>query len=313
MDFIPENKLLKFNPDTLQAVRKEINLDNPGEMKQAVNILREWIQQQPHFKKKDFGDHLLEVVIVSGKGSMERAKRQMDKLCTMRSLWPHFFNVEDIRTEFADTINNGSLALMPNLTKEHHRLIVINKAKPETTSNMLLQHYRLGVCTSDYLRANDYVNSYQYILDLRQANMADFLTSFNLTDFRQIYTILVDCYGMRIKGIHIVSNSKLIDTFIGILKQFLKPKLIARLRHYNDIDELVNVIGAEYLPKEFGGTERSIRDIQEDWIEELSSKRNMERMREMREACTDESLRPKGSFSEDYAGMPGTFRLLTVD
>lgn len=29
-------------------------MEKPGEMKRAVNILKEWIQQQPHFIKKDF-------------------------------------------------------------------------------------------------------------------------------------------------------------------------------------------------------------------------------------------------------------------
>ncbi|XP_022129962.2 uncharacterized protein LOC111003641 [Pieris rapae] len=313
MEAIQENKLLRSHPDTLQAVRNEINLAKPGEMKAAVKILKEWVQQQPHFKKKDFSEHMLENTIVVGKGSMERAKRQIDKVCTMRSLWPHFFAIEDIRTDCAETIEDGCIAVMPNLNKEHHRVLVVKVGKSTMTSQKLLQHYKFGVCVSEYLKAHDYVNSYHYVLDLRQANMTDFLKSFNLTDFRQIYTILVDCFGMRIKGIHLVSESKLVDTLIGILKQFLKPKLISRLHHYSDVDQLAKAVGEEYLPQDVGGKERCARDIQDDWLTELSSKSNMEYMRMMREATIDESLRPKGDFSQEYAGMPGTFRLLTVD
>ncbi|XP_038221973.1 uncharacterized protein LOC119839646 [Zerene cesonia] len=308
-----KNKLLQVYPNTLDEVRKEINLGKPGEMEQAVKLVREWIQQQPHFKKKDFTDTYIEANIVASKGSTERAKKAIDKACTMRTLWPHFFNVKDIRTEYAEIHDIGSLAIMPQLTKEHHRIVYINFNKPITKSTQILQHYKFGCCIVDSLRRFDVVGNIQYILDMRQANMANFLTSFNLMEFRQAYSIFIDCYSFRIKGIHVVSSSRLVESFIGILKQILKPKLISRLHHYPDSDGLIKVLGKEYLPSDAGGNQKSAKEIQDDWIEALSSKENMEYLRNINEGGTDESLRLKSSFNEDYAGMPGSFRLLTVD
>ena len=54
MEFIPKNKVLEYRPNTLTEVRKLYDLDKPGRMQDAINILNEWVQKQAHFKKKDF-------------------------------------------------------------------------------------------------------------------------------------------------------------------------------------------------------------------------------------------------------------------
>ncbi|KAH9637004.1 hypothetical protein HF086_016286 [Spodoptera exigua] len=48
------DRILRFRPDTLLEVRKELNLDKPGRMNEAIDILEDWVQKQPHFAKKDF-------------------------------------------------------------------------------------------------------------------------------------------------------------------------------------------------------------------------------------------------------------------
>lgn len=48
-----ETKVLKFNPNTLEDVRKQHGLDYT-KMCEAIDILREWILKQEHFVRKDF-------------------------------------------------------------------------------------------------------------------------------------------------------------------------------------------------------------------------------------------------------------------
>lgn len=54
MEQIPEDKYFKYNPDTLIAMRKVYNLDQPGQMDEAIDLLDAWIKKQSHFVKKDF-------------------------------------------------------------------------------------------------------------------------------------------------------------------------------------------------------------------------------------------------------------------
>ncbi|XP_022129804.2 uncharacterized protein LOC111003535 [Pieris rapae] len=314
MEFIPQNKLLKVKADTLKVIRDEINLGKPGEMKSAVKILKEWVQQQPHFKKKDFGEHFLETTIISGKGSIERAKKQIDRVCTLRSLWPQFFGVIDIRKEFADIFAIGHFGVLPEVNENNHRVFVAQVNGNILKSSQLLNYYRYAICFGEYMRTHDYYVSYHYIVDLRQTDMTAFLASCNPIEMKQALTILIECYGIRFKGLHFITNSKhLIDMLITILKQILKPKIIQRLHHHATCDSLADFIGKDYLPVELGGTAASMQDIHNKWVEVLSSKENMEYLRAMDDVGTNEALRPNVQFNEEYAGVTGTFRFLSVD
>lgn len=55
MDFLPDNKILKFQPDTLKEVRSCFDLDK-SKIEQSFEILEEWIQKQHHFVNKEFGE-----------------------------------------------------------------------------------------------------------------------------------------------------------------------------------------------------------------------------------------------------------------
>lgn len=53
--------------------------------------------------------------------------------------------------------------------------------------------------------------------------------------------------------------------------------------------------------------------VSDDWVKELNSEEFTKYRIEMNKACTDETLRPVSSFNDQYVGMPGTFRTLTLD
>lgn len=54
MESLPKSPVLNFPPDTLNVVRKSWDLDGPGRMNDAIDILDEWIKKQQHFVKKNF-------------------------------------------------------------------------------------------------------------------------------------------------------------------------------------------------------------------------------------------------------------------
>ncbi|CAK1541709.1 unnamed protein product [Leptosia nina] len=308
-----QDEVLQFNADTLDSMRKEINLARPGEMEEAVNILKTWIQQQPHLKKKDFSDHYIEATILTAKGSVEQAKKQIDKICTMRTLVPQFFGITNLPEDIKNVLGVGSVVIMPKLNKLNQRIYVLQVHGPVTSSSQFLDFYRFGFVLGDYMKEHDYITSYQCVVDIRKANISDLVGYMNPMELRQVLTLIVECYGLRIKGIHLVSNSKLIDTFIGILKTLLKPKMVQRLQHHTDCSSLVEAIGKEYLPEDLGGTEPTIKETRARWTEVLYASKFLDYLREMNKATTDENCRPRHKFNEEYAGMPGTFRVLSVD
>lgn len=50
-----------------------------------------------------------------------------------------------------------------------------------------------------------------------------------------------------------------------------------------------------------------------EWVDELSGEEHVEYMKMMNKACTNEKLRRRDKFNQEYMGMPGSFRNLSVD
>ncbi|CAK1541492.1 unnamed protein product [Leptosia nina] len=304
--------LVKLKPDTLQVVLQEIGLGKPGEIEDAIEKLKEWIHQQPHFKKRDYHEHFLKTTIIMS-GSLERAKKQIEKMCTMRTFCPKIFGVQNVKKEFSYILEHGSFITMPEITDQNQRVFIASVHGKISNSSQLTDFYRYGFCFGEYLKRHDCIGKYHYIFDLRQANMMELLAVSNPLEMKQSFTILTECYGVKIKGIHFVTKSKLIESFFTILKQFLKPKMVQRLHHHSSTDTLVEIMGEKFLPSDLGGTGPSTRELHNKWVEALSSEESTKFFQEMNEALIDESLRSTFELSEEYAGMAGSFRTLTVD
>ncbi|XP_045493131.1 uncharacterized protein LOC123692430 [Colias croceus] len=313
MDKIANKKCLVLHSNTIEMVRKEINLSRPGEMKEVINILKEWVKMQPHFKKKDFPDSYLERCIVASKGSVEKAKNRLDKMCTMRTLMPEFFEDKDLTKDFKELFETVILTICPKLTKEHQRVFVIKAYKNPSSSKLFTTFFKYGVYLAEYERKYDYIAGFRIVYDFRNLDLINFVSKLNIVETRHAVSLFMQGYGLKIKGIHIISDSKGVDLFVNIIKQILKPKLASRISTHKTFEEIHDIVGKDVLPAELGGYERPIKEIHEDWIAELGTEENMEYMREMNKAGTDETLRSRDKFNEDYAGMPGTFRVLSLD
>ncbi|CAH2238877.1 uncharacterized protein LOC120628455 [Pararge aegeria] len=313
MDFVPKDMILERRADTMQYVRKVFDLDQPGAMKDAVNILTEWVQKQSHFNKKDFRSFYLETTILGCKGSVERAKTQMDKICTMRTVLPQFFGAFNPKTDFEHLYDVANSLMLPKLTEEHHRVFVCKFYDVEWDASQGIHFFRHNITLAEYAKVHDYLSGFIVIIDFTEANLMDYVMKLNLVQLRQAMTIYIEGYGMRIQAIHLISQSKFVDTLVTILKQVLSAKVASRINIHKSHEELHKYISKDILPKDFGGEERSLKKLQEDWVEVLSSQEHLDYLREMDSATTNEAFRQKDKFSEQYAGMPGTFRLLSVD
>nr|ATY51911.1 CTD22 [Heliconius melpomene] len=313
MEFIPKNDILEFRPNTLVEVRKLYNLDKPGRMQDAINILNEWVQKQSHFKKKDFSSFYLETAIVACKGSIEKAKSQIDKICTMRTLLPQFFGDYNIKNDFGRLNEVAKVVMLPKLTEDFYRIYLCKFKGPPHDSSEFMSFYRANIILAEYLKIHDYLSGFMIIIDYSDVNLMDYVSKINPVELRQAMSIYIEGYGMKIKAIHIISPSKLIESLVTIMKQVLSPKVAGRINVHKSVEELRKVVPKSVLPKDYEGEEKSIQELQDQWLDILSSEENLNNLRDMNAAATDEAFRSTDTFSEQCAGMPGTFRLLSVD
>ncbi|KOB69774.1 putative CRAL/TRIO domain-containing protein [Operophtera brumata] len=343
MESIPDNPLLKFNPTTLEDVRKCWNLDK-GRLEQSLDILEEWISKQNHFINKSF-----------------------NKLCTLRTLLPKFFISGDVKKNYAelskiyaeylmmheytngfiiivDYRNINILEAMKNLNLlEFQQLITIllegyggrlrgihflshsnmvdlffTTFKPMLSAKIASRvHFNRDIEElhgyAEYLMMHEYTNGFIIIVDYRNINILEAMKNLNLLEFQQLITILLEGYGGRLRGIHFLSHSNMVDLFFTTFKPMLSAKIASRVHFNRDIEELHGVVDKELLPAEYEGKQKSTEELNNDWFEVLSSEEHEKHLAEMKASNTDESLRTPDKFNEQIMGLPGSFRTLTVD
>uniref|UniRef100_A0A2A4IUI0 CRAL-TRIO domain-containing protein n=1 Tax=Heliothis virescens TaxID=7102 RepID=A0A2A4IUI0_HELVI len=306
------DSLLKLRKGTKENVRKIFNLDKPGRLEEAINILREWIQKQDHILKKDWSADYLEKTLIASKGSVEKAKQHLDRLCTMKTLVPKFFEVTNVK-DLPTILDMAMVMPLPTQTEEYYRVILVKLDTKEVKPEYFTMYFQYCFSAVEYIKAHDYANGFILIYDCRELNLVDVITKISTVELQQFITVLIEGYGARLKGIHIISESKAVEMLLNILKQFLSEKIGNRLHVQRNIEDLPKVVPKGILPVEYGGNEKSIKVLQEEWLEALSSEKHVEYVKMMYEARTDETRRNAGKFNEEYMGMPGSFRNLSVD
>lgn len=68
-------------------------------------------------------------------------------------------------------------------------------------------------------------------------------------------------YGMRIKGIHIYTQSMAIDALVSIMKQGTSPKVANRYKVHKTLESVYDYIPKDILPVEYGGKEKPLFDL----------------------------------------------------
>ncbi|XP_049879561.1 uncharacterized protein LOC126376287 [Pectinophora gossypiella] len=313
MEYLPKNEILEFNPDTFEFVRKTFGLDKPGAMSEAVDILEEWIKKQQHFTTKKISREFLERVIIANKGSIERSKERLDRLLTLRTLSPKFFKNYDARYDFQGIQNIITYVLLPKLNKDHERIFLCRVVGKKFSPQMYLDGYRFSILFAQYIKAHDYASAYHVVIDYRAVDVANMLANANISDLREGVATHMEGYGLRLKGVHILTDSHLVDAIISIAKQVVSAKIGQRIHTHKKLDTLYDYIPKELLPVEYGGKERPIMQLHADWMKIFSSEEFRQYWKDMIAIKTDESLRQTDKFNEQYMGMPGTFRTLSVD
>ncbi|KAI5638803.1 CRAL/TRIO domain-containing protein [Phthorimaea operculella] len=313
MENLPKDKLLQYNPDTLEEVRKLFGLNDPEAMKDAVDILDEWVKKQHHFTNRNIDRRYLEATIIISKGSLETAKSRLDKSCTIRTLMPHMFKIYDIRQIFQAELKCVTQAALPKMTKNNERVVIHKVAAKELDPAVTLYFNYTLPAFAEYVRRNDYAVSNHFVVDYLDAEVLELTKRLTITDLQETVTYGLGCCGFRLKGFYVISSSKLIEGIVTLFRKVLGAKLGSRIHVLKDRESLNKIFDKEVLPKDYGGFEKPLAELQEEWLNIITSKEHLEYLKEINSCCTDESKRQNCLFNQEYMGVPGSFRKMNVD
>ncbi|XP_045455371.1 uncharacterized protein LOC123665065 [Melitaea cinxia] len=306
MSSVTNSSVIEFNSDLVQHLRSLYGLETQERFDEAINILIEWIKKQDHLIQKDTRRDYLGKLIIFCKGSVEKAKVKYDRICTYRTLLPEYFEPFDKKN-----LGNMNSCFLPTPVKDDYRVFIL-KTYSGRFSRGFFNYYKFMLMISEYLQTYDYCNNILAVVDHFEADLQDIIKNTNVVELRNVLSIITEGYGLRVKGIHILTTSKAVDFFLQIFKQAVNSKIAQRIHVHAKIDTLYEYVPKDSLPLDYGGKEKSIETLSNNLINALTSKEFLEHYNVMKQFRTNEACRSQDKYS-DHMGLAGSFRKLDID
>lgn len=150
-----------------------------------------------------------------------------------------------------------------------------------------------------------------FILDAAVATAAHF-AKFSPTIVKKFLICVQEAYPVKVKEVHVINVSPLVDTIMNFVKPFVKEKIRNRIHFHNTMDSLYKFVPKQMLPNEYGGNAGSIIDLNEQWRQKMREYTPW--FKEQENSKANEALRPGApKTADDLFGMEGTFRQLSID
>ncbi|XP_022907056.1 alpha-tocopherol transfer protein-like [Onthophagus taurus] len=304
--------LIQPDADMQVLIRKELNED-VNTRDADLQTMKEWLAKQPHLP--DTWDEQRIMTFLRGcKFSLEKCKRKLDMYFTMRTACPELFTNRDIKLpELMDLMKVVNIPPLPGLTPDGKRVIVLRGLERNYSALSVADAMKIVLMIGDVrLEAEETgVAGDVYILDASVATPTHF-AKFTPAMVKKFLVIVQEAYPVKLKEVHVVNVSPLVNTIIEWVKPFLKEKIRNRIHVHSDMESLYKFVPKDILPEEYGGSAGKIQQFHDDWIKRLDE--NTAWFKEQENIKADESKRPgKPTNYDDLFGVDGSFRQLSID
>lgn len=75
-----------------------------------------------------------------------------------------------------------------------------------------------------------------------------------------------EAYPVKLKEVHIINVSPLVDTIVNFVRPFLKEKIRQRIHFHSDLESLYKFVPKKMLPKEYGGDAGTMADLTGEFL-----------------------------------------------
>ncbi|CAH1107945.1 unnamed protein product [Psylliodes chrysocephalus] len=300
--------LLMVSDAEKKAIFKHYNMSE-RDFEEIVEIVREWYLKT-RLPKEDTINEKIKVALFNCKMEIEKTKRCLEGYYRVRTIHTDIFDrLVPNTTSYALAKSLSKIAVMPKLTPDLCRITIFRVDNPHESAPDGLIYEVLPLMSVEYrLFSGDYFYSNILIIDL---------TDFGLKNLMKytphVCNTLINCMigvCIRFKNIHFVNLPHIFDKVIGLLKYFLPSEFHDKVRTHQNIESLHEYIPKEYLPSNYGGTQCSLEEIQDNWCKTFESKE--EEFKKLLTAKCPDFLEDKIRQKENF-GIEGSFRKLTVD
>ncbi|KAF7993696.1 hypothetical protein HCN44_010291 [Aphidius gifuensis] len=304
--------LIQPTEEMSKLIRVELN-ENVATRQNDLEYIKEWLKKQPHLPDS-FDDYRLMTFLRGCKFSLEKCKKKLDMYFTMRGAAPEFFTNRDVtRPEMKELVKMIQIPPLPGLTKNGRRVILMRGLDKDLPTPNVGEAMKLVMMIGDVRLKEELVGvaGDVYILDAAIATPSHF-AKFTPSLVKKFLICVQEAYPVKLKEIHIVNVSPIVDSIVNFVKPFLKEKIRNRIFMHSNIKTLYEYIPQEILPTEYGGNAGTVKEINDTWMKKLEDYTPW--FKEQETVVSNEALRcGKPKTQDDLFGIDGSFRQLSFD
>ncbi|XP_045503267.1 alpha-tocopherol transfer protein-like [Colias croceus] len=295
-----------------QKIREELN-ENPETRDKDLEHIKEWLKKEPHLPD-EFDDQRLMTFLRGCKFSLEKTKRKLDMYFTMRTAVPEFFTNRDVTIpELQEILKIVQMPPLPGLTPDGRRVVLMRGLDKDAQTPNVADAFKLALMMGD-VRLKEEIEGVAgdiYILDASVATPTHF-AKFTPTLVKKFLVCVQEAYPVKLKQVHIINVSPLVDKIVNFVKPFLKEKIRERIFIHGDANELYKHVPQDMMPAEYGGKAGPMDDLHNAWVKRLEEYK--EWFAEQENVKANEALRPgKPTNYDELFGIDGSFRQLVID
>ncbi|XP_050501111.1 retinol-binding protein pinta-like [Diabrotica virgifera virgifera] len=296
--------LMNDREKVLQAFEK-----TEKDLAEDVIVIKEWIKSQPHLPEVP-STSIIESFLVTNKFSIEKTKNKLDMYYSIRTMIPECFkNSHPNLPHMIEITKYVQYIPLPKLTKDMFR-VNISKLSGNPKYFDVYNFFAHQININEIRLHEELILGDVLLVDLKDVSLGH-MVKVTPQHIKKAVLVLEKVFSNRIKQIHLVNPSTSVDMLVSVLKSTLKQKLADRIQVHNNIETLLNHMSSEILPKEYGGTERPVAELQELWKQKLQQ--YGDRFDKLELLKVNEKLRPTPLHNDEVLGYYGNFKTISVD
>lgn len=199
---------------------------------------------------------------------------------------------------------------LPKLTDKQERVLIwkVNGDDPDDysfhQSSILMLTIALLLMTYDYSIGEIMVIDYSGFSFGHFTKMYPHIVS-------KLMKLYMEAFSARLISIQYINCPSFVDTVLTLLKPILKEKLYNKIVVNKNMESFYKIVPKKYLPSDYGGEQKSLEELQNDWMEEIKLQENY--IVGQLKIVSNESNRIGKLYDKEMFGIEGTFKKINLD
>ncbi|XP_012261328.1 retinol-binding protein pinta [Athalia rosae] len=242
--------------------------ENETDRVEKINEMKEWITENKDLRTRNDDFYILRF-LRGCKFNMKKAKMKFRNYHELRTKAPEWFSQRDpMLPELQEMFSLGVFLPLKKFDSEGRLVVIIRAAVHDPSKHKQSDVFKAGKMILELAsRESRAVSLYGVfaIFDLDGVTLGHALQLPPQVIKRAVHS-WQSCYPMRTNSMDFINAPSYVNFVLNVFRKFMTPKMKARVHvHSHTFKALHKKISPSILPVEYGGSDGTIKELQEYW------------------------------------------------